>query len=286
VVENLVITLREGLEAALLLGILIAYLTRTGNQSKIGSVWLGTLLAVLGSVAAGALIFITVGQFDGQIEQLFEGGAMLIAVVVLSYMVVWMRQQAINIRSDLQGRVDAALRSRSTQALGLLAFVLVVREGLETVLFLFATTRATSPVEASIGGITGLAIAIALGYLVYRGGSKINLRTFFNVTGVLLIFVAAGLLTHALYELTEAGFVPSLVDHVWNTNAILSDEVGFGSFLKALFGYISDPSLFEVLAYVLYLVAALWHFFGQGSSASRRTSTAHAIDRAGSQQKA
>src|SRR3990172_8936873 len=248
------------LEAALIVGIVLAYLARTGNRDKFGSVWLGTGAAVLVSLIAGGVIFATVGKLEGRAEELFEGLAMLVAVVVLSYMVIWMKRQAMNIRAHLHAQVNAALRSRSAMAVGVLAFVVVVREGVETALFMFAATRGATAWESTVGGLAGLGIATVLGYLIYKGGRRINLRTFFNVTGLLLIFFAGGLLAHGIHELEEAGVIPIIIEHVWNTNNVLNENEGLGSFLKALFGYNGNPSQVEVIAYALYLVGALWHF--------------------------
>ncbi|MCL5958387.1 MAG: FTR1 family protein [Chloroflexi bacterium] len=258
--QSLVITLREGLEAALIVGILVAYLSRIGNNRHLSKVWLGTGLAVMLSFAAGAIIFVAFGELEGSVEQLFEGTAMVLAVGVLSYMVIWMKRQAVNIKGELQARVDEALLSGSGFALASLAFLVVVREGIETVLFLFAATRTASPIETSVGGVIGLLVAVAIGYLVYASGTRLNLRSFFNVTGGLLILVAAGLLAHAVHEFEEAGLLPVIVEHVWDTGSVLSKEEGVGSFLRAVFGYNSNPSLSEVVAYVLYAVAAFWHF--------------------------
>ena len=258
--QSLVITLREGIEAALIVGILVAYLSRTGNNRHLGKIWLGTGLAVVLSCAAGAIIFVAFGELKGSVEQLFEGTAMVLAVGVLSYMVIWMKRQAVNIKGELQARVDEALLSGSGFALASLAFLVVVREGIETVLFLFAATRTASPIETSVGGVIGLLAAVAIGYLVYASGTRLNLRSFFNVTGGLLILVAAGLLAHAVHEFEEAGLLPVIVEHVWDTGSVLSKKEGVGSFLRALFGYNSNPSLSEVVAYVLYAVAAFWHF--------------------------
>lgn len=258
--QSLLITLREGLEAALIIGILVAYLTRTGNRRHLGNVWLGTGAAVIASLLAGAVIFIAVGSLEGRAEQIFEGTAMVIAVGVLSYMIIWMKRQAANIKGDLQLRVDEALRSGSALAIILLSFVVVVREGVETALFLFASTRTASPMDSAVGGVIGLVVAVAIGYLIYATGTRINLRTFFNVTGGLLILVAAGLLAHAVHEFEEAGILPVIIEHVWDTGHILSKSEGVGSFLRALVGYNSNPSLSEVVVYVAYLIGAFWHF--------------------------
>ena len=258
----LLITLREGLEAALIIGIILAYLARTDNRQGFKPVWFGVSLAVLSSLIAGVVIFILAGEFSGQAEEIFEGLAMFVAAGVLTWMIFWMRKQAINIKAHLHAQIQSVLTSGSSLGLVLLAFVVVVREGIETVLFLFAATRvAESPLLFTIGGFLGLAIAIGIGYSIYKGTSKLNLRTFFNVTSIVLIVFAAGLLTHGMHEFHEAGIIPPVVKHIWDINHILPEESVFGRFLVAIVGYNGNPSLVEVVTYIIYLALALGFYF-------------------------
>ena len=257
-----VIMLREGLEASLIVAIILAYLGRTGGRAYIRSVWAGTAAAVAVSLGAGAAIFYLVGNLEGRAAQLFEGFAMLLAAAVLTYMVVWMRHQSANISEGLRQEVAMALRSGSGIALFSLAFVAVVREGIETALFLFAATRTATAAESLAGGIGGLAVAVGLGWVVFAGSYRLNLRAFFNVSGVLLVFFAAGMLAYGIHELEEAAVLPVVVEHVWDINWLLNENGGVGSFLKALVGYNGNPSLTEVVAYVVYLAGALWYFTG------------------------
>lgn len=250
---SVLITLREGLEAALIIGVILAYLAKTGNRDKARPVWIGTVLSVAMSVLVGAVIFLTAGGIEGRAEELFEGTAMFTAVGVLTYMIFWMRKQSINIRAHLQAQVNTALQSGSLVALGLLAFVAVGREGVETALFMFAATKAATPLAAFAGGMLGLIAAVVLGYLLYRGTYRLNLRAFFNVTSVLLLLFAAGLLARGIHEFTGAGVIRPIIEHVWDSNSVLDEHSTVGSFLKALFGYHGTPSLLEVLAYAAYL---------------------------------
>jgi len=206
------------------------------------------------------MIFFTAGEFSGRGEQLFEATALLTAVVVLTYMIFWMRRQAVTIRSELQARMSEALRAGSRAALVLLTVASVGREGVETALFLFATTRASSPLAAGIGAVLGLGAAVLLGWLLYRGTYRLDLRAFFNVTSGLLLLVGAGLLARGIGELQEAGLVPALVEHVWNSSRVVSQTSPAGSLLEALFGYTSTPSLLQVLLYVGYLAAVGWYY--------------------------
>ncbi|MHC4665141.1 MAG: iron uptake transporter permease EfeU [Planctomycetota bacterium] len=258
----LLITLREGLEAALIIGIILAYLSATSNRQGFSPVWTGTALAVVVSLIAGAVLYFTVGSLGGRAEEIFEGIAMWTAAGVLTWMIFWMRKQAINIKGHLHAQIQSALGSRSTLGLFGLAFVAVVREGIETVLFLFAATRvAESALLSAVGGILGLGIAAAIGYSIYKGTSKLNLRTFFNVTGLLLILFAAGLLAHGIHEFHEAGIIPPVIEHVWDTDQILPEKSVIGRFITAIFGYNANPPLVEVLAYIGYLGFTLAGYF-------------------------
>lgn len=259
--SSFLIMLREGLEAALIIGILLAYLAKTGNRDKQGTVWTGVGLAVVLSILAGAVIFFTAGELEGRAEQSFDGAATLAAAAVLTYMIFWMRKQAINIKAHLQAQVDDALLSGSLLALGLLAFVAVGREGIETALFLFAAAKTATPLAATVGGLLGLGGAVVLGFLLYRGTYRLNLRAFFNVTSVLLLLFAAGLLASSIGEFQGAGIVSPVIEHLWDTNGFLNENSTAGSFLSALLGYNGSPSLVQVLAYALYLSLVGWGYF-------------------------
>jgi high-affinity iron transporter len=258
----LLITLREGLEASLIVGIILAYLARTDNRQSFKFVWLGVALAVLVSLVAGGLVYLLMGELSGQAGEIFEGVAMFVAVGVLTWMIFWMRKQAVDIKAHLQAQIQSVLTRGSSLGLLLLAFVVVVREGIETALFLFAATRvAESAALFTLGGLLGLAIAIGVGYGIYQGTSKLNLRTFFNATSVVLILFAAGLLAHGIHELQEGGIIPIVIEHVWDTNHILAEGSTPGRFLTAVVGYNGNPSLIEVIAYFVYLASTLIVYF-------------------------
>ena len=201
-----VIVLREAFEASLVLGLVFAFLDKTGQRERHGgSVWQGTAWAIALSIAMGALLFVTVGELHGRAEQLYEGGAMLLAAAVLTWMVFWMRKQAKTIGGQLRAQVGDAVAVGGGLALALVAFVAVGREGLETALFLFVSVGDNGVVQTVVGGALGLAAAIALGVALYRGSVKLDLRKFFLVTGLLVIAFAAYLLVGGLHELAEAG---------------------------------------------------------------------------------
>ena len=253
-VAALLITLREGLEAALIVGIVLGALRRVGRKGYSRPVWLGVAAATVASVAAGWLLNALGVAFEGRGEQIFEGIAMLLAAGVLTWMIFWMQRQGKQVQAELETDVRRAVASGSGWALFSLAFVAVVREGIETALFLSAAAFSTSPVQTLVGGALGLVVSVMLGWLMFAAGKRLDMRAFFRVTSVLLILFAAGLTAHGVHELQEARIVPALVEHVWDTNLILDEGGTVGTFLNALFGYNGNPSLLEVIAYVSYLV--------------------------------
>lgn len=256
-VSALLITLREGLEAALIVGIVLAALRQLGDQQRGRFIWAGVLAAVAASAILGAVLQALGVSLEGRGEQIFEGLAMFLAAGVLSWMIFWMQRQGRQIHGELERSVRRAVSADSAGMLFGLAFVAVFREGLETALFLTAAAFSATPAETLIGGALGLLGAVALGWLIFVAGWRLDLRVFFRVTGLLLILVAAGLFAHGIHELEELGWLPSIVEHVWNLNPVLDETSTVGSLLKTLFGYSSNPSLLRVLSYIGYLLA-IW----------------------------
>lgn len=253
-----VIALREGIEAALIVSILLAYLKQLGRGDRAGMVWWGTGLAIALSAILGTVIFAVGAEFEGTAEQVFEGVVTLTAVGVLTWMIFWMRRQGARIRTELQEKVDTALLAGGL-ALATLAFVAVLREGVETALFLFAAAQGTAVEAGGVGGqllgaSLGLGLAVVLGALLYRGGIRLNLRSFFRITGAILIVVAAGLFAYSVHELQEAGWFPILETTAFDLSALLPDDAGAGAILRGLVGYNADPTLLETLAWLGYLV--------------------------------
>jgi high-affinity iron transporter len=204
--EAFVITLREGFEASLILGLIFAFLAKTRQAERYGgAVWLGAAGAVVASVVSGAILFAAVGELQGTSEAMFEGAAMVLAATVLTWMVFWMRRQSAQIGRHLRAQVSDAVASGSVVALAGIAFIAVAREGLETSLFMFAAIKDSNTAVTFVGASAGLAVAMALGLLLYRGAVRIDLRRFFAVTGMLVILIAAYLLFSGLHELGEAG---------------------------------------------------------------------------------
>jgi high-affinity iron transporter len=251
------VTLREGLEAALIIGIIVAYLVKVGRRDAVRLVAYGVVAAVALSLAVGLVVFATVGELPEVAQETFEGIAALLAVVVLTWMLFWMRRQGRAMKGELETSVAAALGRGSALALAGLAFVAVAREGLETVLFMLAIVGSSQDVTATtLGAVLGLVVAVSIGIAIFALGVRVNLRQFFTVTGVLLIFVAAGLLAHAVHEFTEAGWLPETAV-AFDLSGVLARDGLIGSLLAGLFGYRPAPTWAELVAYFAYLIPVL-----------------------------
>jgi high-affinity iron transporter len=251
--------LREGVEAALIVAIVLAYVVRSGNASQAAKVWLGAGSAVVASVLAGIVIFLTVGAFEEPYEQLFEAATLLIAAVVVTWMLFWMRRQSAGLRGDLHARIDRVLSEGSAVGLAVLAFTAVIREGLETSLFLVGQATAAGPGTASllVGALAGLAGAVVVGWIFYTGSRRIDLRAFFRWTGIGLVFLAAGLVSRAVHELVEIGVIPVGGQTAFDLSGILPHEEGIGQFLRAILGYSATPEVATFVVHVTYLVVIL-----------------------------
>lgn len=251
---SFLITLREGLEIAIVLAILIAYLVKSDRRGDIAAVWRGAALAAAVCVAGGIAFHFLVGEFTGKPEMFIEGSIAIIAASVLTWMIFWMRKNSRSMGEELRTQVDAAT---TTKALVTIAFVAVLREGLETVLFLLsAETASASGISVVIGGLIGLVIAAILGRLFYMGGHRINLRTFFNVTGILLILFAAGLVGKAFHEFREFfGFEDGwLISNAWTVASGVWASGTFYEFMKGFFGWHAETERIRLIAYFAYLI--------------------------------
>ncbi|NDB06190.1 MAG: iron transporter [Acidimicrobiia bacterium] len=263
---SFLITLREGLEVSLVLAILISYLVKTGRADETGAVWKGTGLAALLCVVVGIIINAAVGGLHGTAEQLVEGFIAVAAAIVLTWMIFWMRTNARTLGSELRQKVDAAT---TVSALAAIAFVATVREGLETVLFLLsAETGSSSGAEVVVGGLAGLVVSAILGWIIYKGGNRMNLRRFFQVTGVLLILFAAGLVGKAFHEFREALDLHSggLIDPAWTIESGLWAKGTFYDFMKGFFGWHKETEWIRLIAYFAYLVPVMWLFLKKPST--------------------
>jgi high-affinity iron transporter len=263
--SGLLTGLREGVEAALIVAIICSYLARTGNARHFGKIWLGVGAAVAASLVLGALVYVTVGGLEEPYEQIFEGLTMLVAAGVVTWMLFWMRRQASSVKGDLQRAVERVLTASTAWGLAVLAFTAVIREGLETALFLVGQATAATDGAAGeagalavlVGALVGLAIAVAIGYGFYRGSRFLDIRTFFRWTGVLLIFIAAGLLSHAVHEFVEIGWITVGTSPAFDIGGVLPHDQGVGLFLRAIFGYTSSPEWIVFVTWAVYVVVVL-----------------------------
>jgi high-affinity iron transporter len=252
---SFLLSVREGLEAALIIGIVLAALRKMERTSLILAIWRGVFAAVGISLLAGLALTWVGAEFEGRTEVIFEGTTMLAAAALLTWMIVWMRRQATTMQKDLEGGVRQAAAGRDNQrALFWLSFFAVGREGLELVLFLVAAQMATDALQTILGAVLGLAVAIILGWTLFASSKRLSLRQFFNVTNILLVLFAAGLIAHGIHEFNEAGVIPSVIEHIWDLNPILNEKHVFGELLTAVFGYNANPSLTEVMAYLAYFL--------------------------------
>jgi len=255
---SLLVTLREGIEIALVVTILLGYLRNIGQTRHFREIWLGAGAAALLSIAFGGALEITSRELDGRWLEAFEGFTMLFAVCVLTWMVFWMKRQSAGISKDLREQVDSALSRGSIVALSLLAFSAVAREGFETVLFLFAgSTNATSGIEFWAGGGLGFAIAAVAGAVIYYGAARVPLRQFFLASSVVVIVLAAGLLSNGLAELHEAAILTDLGSRPWETESFIPMTSTMGKFLHTVLGYDSAPLMAQIVLYWGYLLTVL-----------------------------
>lgn len=257
------IMLREGIEAALLVGIIATYLRQTGRQAWIPTIWVGIFLAVALSLVAGAIVLLLGSEFPQKQQELFEAVVGLVAVGMLTWMVFWMRRAARSIKAGLHEDIDRALADGTGGALALIgmAFFAVAREGLESIFFLLAIFQQSPGPAAPLSALAGIALSAVIGFGIYYGGVRINLRHFFHWTGLFILVVAAGLLSSVLRNLHEAGIWNLLQQRAYDFTEILPLSGLPGTVLSGLFGYHDAPALGEVFVWALYLVVALILFF-------------------------
>lgn len=263
--EAFLITLREGFEAALIVAIVLAAVRRRDTGRLARWIWLGTGAALVLSIAVGWILHVTIDDLEGVARLRTFAIICIAAAGLLTWMIFWMRKHSRSLKRELEGQVDAAI-GHSAMALAGVAFLAVAREGLETALFLISTTTGDSDADVLIGALLGLAIAIVLGVAVYHGSRIIPLKAFFQVTGVLIIMFAAGLLSRAVQFLQAAGDLDTINNAAYNLTMYhwLTVDSEVGKFLAGIFGWDPRPSVEQVAVYLLYLVPALIAFFWGG----------------------
>ena len=262
---NLLIALREGLEAALVVSIIVAYLVKSGRRDALPKLWLGVGLAALIPLVAGAIMTWGPKTLTFQGQEILGGTLSFVAVGLVTWMIFWMGKNARELKGELEGSVSKSLSAGSSGwGIVWIAVVAVGREGVETALFVWATVRSsieTSAMQATVGVIAGLAIAIVLGVLIYQGAVRINLRVFFAVTGYFLVVVAAGIIAYGIGDLQEAGLLPGIMSHAWNLSSYLPDSTSpfhwLYVLLQAMFQFNLQPTVLQVVGWWVYIVPTL-----------------------------
>jgi len=275
---TLIIFLREGVEASMIVAILLAYLNRIGRREHFRDVFLGVGAALILATAGGAVAYETISSYDGSRAQtIFETVTYLVAAAVLTRMTVWMRKHARSLSSELRARTDAVLDGRARWGLALLAFQAVGREGLETVAFTLAIIFSTSATGALSGAVIGLAAGLGIAFVIYRLGHKLNLARFFTVIGVLLMVFAAGLLADVVQNLQKLGWLQMLDAPMWHSASMLSQDSAFGTVLHSFFGYSDAPTPLQLLIYVGYLAIVVVIYLSARGKLAARASRPHTV---------
>ncbi len=266
---NYLIGLREGLEATLVVSILVAYLVKSGHRDRLRPIWLGVAAAVAISLAFGALLTFTSSNLSFEAQERFGGIMSITAVIFVTWMIFWMRRTARFLKSELQGKLDAALLM-GTLALTVTAFIAVAREGLETSLFLWAAAQsAGNGLTPLVGAAFGIATAVVLGYLLYKRAVSINLARFFTWTGAGLIVVAGGVFAYGVHDLQEAGDLPGLNSLAFDVSGAIPPDSWYGALLKGVFNFSPATTWLEAAAWLLYVVPVMALFFRPAKAPAR-----------------
>lgn len=261
---GILITLREGIEAFLVVGILLGILSKMKQTDKNKFIWWGSGIAVAVSILIAYLIQLLSINFEGTNAEVFEIVVAAVAIAVLSYMVIWMNKQSRSLKSNLEKQITSALNQNQMWGLVLLAFVTIIREGIETALFLTAVNASAKGSGLLIGALTGLFLAAIVSYLIVRAAIRLNLRMFFLITGSMVVVIAAGLASHITMALQELGILPFNEIIAWNLSSFISDESLLGKLLHAFIGYVAAPTVLQLIVYIVF-IAAMLHILWKGS---------------------
>ena len=255
--STFIIALREGLEAALIIGILVAYILKTDRRHLLAPLWSGVVAAIVGSIGLGLILSKTSEELTERAEKLFVGTTSFLAVALVTWMVFWMKRTARTLKADLQGKVDLALRT-GPLALAGAAFFAVIREGLETALFVYTNFKTIADTRsAALGLILGFAVAISLGYLIFKSAIKLDLSKFFRYTGVALVVVAAGVLSYGVHEFQELGWLPGGESYAWDVSSLIPKDSLLGATLGGLVGFDNTTSWLQLGIWTIYLTTVL-----------------------------
>jgi len=261
VFPSFLIGLREGLEAALIVAILVAYLVKTSNGHALSRLWMGVGAAVGLSVLLGLAMTFVSEELSEEAAEAFAGITSLVAVGLITWMIFWMATNARHIKAHLHGEMDRALET-STVAVAMVAFFAVIREGLETAIFLWAGIRSSGEATtAVIGALIGLATAVVLGFLMYRGAVRLNLTALFTWTGALLVIVAGGILRYAVHEFQELGWLPGEDSIAFDATSTFPADGVVATLVRGLFSITPSMTWLEVAAWLVYVIPTLIAFF-------------------------
>jgi len=260
-VSSALIGLREGLEAALVVSILVAFLVKSDRRADLRWVWTGVAAALVLCGAIGTVIAYTIGELPFEQQEIVGGSLSIVAVGFVTWMIFWMRSTARVIATELRGKLSTAL-GLGPAAVVVMALLAVGREGLETMAFFYANVRTAErgTTEPLIGFVVGITVAIVLGWLIYRGAIRFNLGKFFTVTGVLLVFVAAGILAYGLHDLQEARVLPGLNTLAFDLSGPMPEDSWYGALLKGLLNYSAQTTVLQAIAWVAYVAVVLTLF--------------------------
>lgn len=273
---NFLIGLREGLEAALIVSILLAHVVRVGRAELARYLWIGTGSAIAAAFGFGALLEITSAELSDSAEELFAGSMGVITVALITWMIFWMAKRSRYLKQHLEGEVDSAMAG-NPWTLGLIAFVAVIREGLETALFLWTGIKSTVAGDDRtpfVGATLGLLAAVALGVALYRGALTVDLRKLFRWSGAALIVVAAGVLAYAVHDLQEFGLLPGEAAIAYDVSAVISEDGWLGTLLRGIFSFRPVASWLEVAAWWCYFVPTFSWFLRLGSNRRQKVAVA------------
>ena len=255
--STFIIALREGLEASLIVGILVAYILKSDRRHLLLPLWSGVAAAVVGSIGLGFILSRTSEELTERAEEIFVGTTSFLAVALVTWMVFWMKRTARTLKADLHGKVDSALRT-GPLALAGAAFFAVIREGLETALFVYSNFKTVSHTRSStLGLILGFSVAISLGYLIFKSAIKLDLGKFFRFTGVALVVVAAGVLSYGVHEFQELGWLPGGESYAWDVSSLIPSDSLLGATLGGLVGFDNSTSWLQLGIWAIYLTTVL-----------------------------
>jgi high-affinity iron transporter len=265
-IPTFVITLREGVEASLIVGIIAAFLVKEGRSDALRQMWIGVGIAIVLCTAVGVGLDVVGEELPQREQEALETVVGVIAVAMISYMIIWMTRHSRGIKADLEGGAASALATGSAMALVAMCFLAVLREGFETSVFLLAAFQdATNTTAAGSGAVLGLVGAVVVGFGLYRGGVHINLSRFFRITGLVLVFVAAGLLATAAHTAHEAGWVNSFQGQALDLSWLVQPGTISGSLLTGMLGLQPPPTVIEATVYLAYAIPmALYVLWPQG----------------------